>query len=165
MDHNIALVINDHVQLLGGDTQQVADFVWQGTEVPDVRDGDHQIDVTHALAANLLFGYLNTTTVTNDSFVANALVLAAMAFIILNGAENAFAKQTTHFRFVTAVVDGFRLYNLTITAAQNILRGSQRDANLAEIASDFLCFFLELHQILIALIHERYFQAQATELV
>jgi hypothetical protein len=40
-----------------------------------------------------------------------------MAFIILDWTKNAFAEKTTHFGLVAAIVNGFRLYNLSKTAA------------------------------------------------
>ena len=76
--------------------------------------GDYQLDVAGAFAAHFLLGDFHTATVADDTFVTNALVLSAMAFVVLGGTENAFAEQTVALGLIGAVVDGFGLQNLTI---------------------------------------------------
>ena len=70
--------------------------------------GNHKFDVAHALATYFLFGHFNTTSVADNAFVADALVLAAMAFEVLDGTENALAEEAVALRLVGAVVDCFR---------------------------------------------------------
>ena len=114
VDHHVALVVDDLVELLGRNAEQITNFVGQALEVPNVHNGHHQVDVTHALTTHLLLGDFHTATVTHNAFVANALVLAAVAFVILDRTENPFAEQTIAFRLVGAVVDRLRLQHLSV---------------------------------------------------
>ena len=71
--------------------------------------GHHQLDMTHALAAHFLLGDFHTAAVAHDPFVADALVLSAMALVVLYRTENALAEQAVALGLVGAVVDGFGL--------------------------------------------------------
>ena len=71
--------------------------------------GHNQLDVTHTLTAHLLLGYLHTTTVADDTFVTDALILTAVALIVLDRTEDALAEQTVTLGFISTVIDGFRL--------------------------------------------------------
>ena len=109
LDNDVPLVVNDHVQLLAGKPQQIANFVGQGTEVPNVRNRHHQRDVANALATYLLLRYFYPTPVANNPFVSDALVLSASTLKILNRTKDSLAKQAIAFGLVRTVVDGFRL--------------------------------------------------------
>ena len=65
--------------------------------------------VSHPLSTNLLLCYLYTATVADDPFVADSLVLSAMALIILRRAEDSLAEKSVSLRFVGTVVDSLRL--------------------------------------------------------
>ena len=41
VDDDVTLVVDDHIELLGGKPQQVTDLVGQAAEVPDVRYRNH----------------------------------------------------------------------------------------------------------------------------
>ena len=131
VDHDITLVIDDRLQLLRRNTQQVTDLRGQRTEVPDVNHGHDQRNVAHTLAAHLLLGHLHTAAVADDTLVADTLVLAAMAFVVLDGTENAFAEQTVALRLVGTIVNGFGLEHLAARLGQNLLRGGQANRNAA----------------------------------
>ena len=134
LDDHIALVIDDLVQLLGRKPKQIADLVGQAPEVPDVRHRDHELDVAHALAADLLLGHLHATAVADDALVADALVLAAMALIVLDGAENALAEEAIALRLVRPVVDGLGLQHLAVALLEDFLGRGHADADLVEVA-------------------------------
>ena len=136
LDDHIALVIDDLIELLGGQAQQVANLVWQATEVPDVRYWNHKLNVTHALTADFLLGHFYATSVADDSLVANPLVLAAMALIVFNGAENALAEEAIPFRLIGPVVDGFRLQHFAMALLEDFLGRRHADANLVEVAGE-----------------------------
>lgn len=110
-------------------------------------NGHYQVDMAHALTSYFFLGHLNTTTVTYDTLVTDALVFAAMTFVILDRTEDPFTEQATHLGFVTPIVDRLRLDDLTETPSQDDLRRSQGDPDLAKIASDFLNFLLILHRL------------------
>ena len=105
--HDVALVVDNCVELLGGKSKQVSYFVRQRAEIPDVSHGHYQLDMAHALAAYLLFGHHYTASVAYDAFVADAFVLSAMALVVLYGAEYLLAEEAVAFGLVCAVVDGF----------------------------------------------------------
>ena len=69
--------------------------------------------MSHTFTAYFLFGYFNTATVANNSFVTDSFVFSAMAFIILYRSENPFAKQTVTFGFIGPVIDGFGFQHFT----------------------------------------------------
>ena len=131
VDDDVALVVDNRLQLLGGDAQQVADFRRQRTEVPDVHHGNDQRDVAHALAAHLLLGHLHTATVADDALVADALVLAAVALVVLHRAEDALAEKTVALGLVGTIVNGLGLEHLTARLGQNLFGRGQADGDAA----------------------------------
>ena len=68
---------------------------------------DYELDVSRALAAYLLLCHLYTTTVADDTLVADALVLTAMALVVLRRTEDALAEKTIALGLVGTIVDGF----------------------------------------------------------
>src|SRR5204863_3386759 len=95
------------------DVEQVAHGARQGLEEPDVRDGNGELDVAHALAAHLAQGHFDAAPVADHTAIPNALVLAAMAFPILDRSKDPLAEQAILLRLERAVVDGLRLGHLT----------------------------------------------------
>ena len=100
IDNDVAFVVDNGIEFFGSHSEEVADFVGQRAEIPDVSHRHHELDVAAAFATHLLLGNLHTTTVAHNSFVANAFVFTAVTFIVLHGTENAFAEQTVAFGFV-----------------------------------------------------------------
>ena len=74
----------------------------------------HQFDMSGTLTTHLLLCYLYTTTVADNAFIADTLVLTAGTLEILRRTEDALAEETVALRLVRTVVDGLRLGNLTI---------------------------------------------------
>ena len=131
VDDHVALVVDDRLELLRRNTQQVADLRGERTEIPDVHHGNHQRDVSHALAAHLLLGHLHTAAVADDALVTDPLVLAAVALVILHRAEDPLAEQTVALGLVGPVVDGLGLQHLAARLGQNLLGGGQADRDAA----------------------------------
>ncbi len=127
VDDHIAFVVDDRFEFLRRDTQQVADFRRERAEIPDMHHRHHQRNMAHAFAAHLLLGHFHTAAVADDAFVADALVLSAVAFVVLHGAEDAFAEQTVALGLVGAVVDGLGLEHFAARLGQNLLRRGQSD--------------------------------------
>src|SRR5437879_6284308 len=92
-------------------------------------DGRGQLDVAHALAADAAMGDLDAATVANHPLVLHAAVLAAGAFPVLFGTEDALAEQTVLFGTVGAVVDGLGLLDLTEGPGTDIVRAGEADAH------------------------------------
>ena len=86
------------LQLLGSDVEQVTHARRHALEEPDVGDRRGQVDMAHALAAHLGPGDLDAAALADDALVADALVLAAVAFPVLGGTEDALAEEPVLLR-------------------------------------------------------------------
>src|SRR5699024_10803469 len=102
-------------------------------EVPDVRDRRGQLDVAHALAADLGAGDFNAALVADLALVADALILAAVAFPVLGRSKNALAEQTVALRLQGTVVDGFGFFNLAVAPGTDLIRGGKADLDRIEL--------------------------------
>ena len=147
LDHHVALIINNGVELLGGDAEEVAHLIGQGTEIPDVCHGHNELDVTGTLAAHLLLRDLYAASVADDALVANALVLAAVALVVLGRTEDALAEEAVALGLVGAVVDGFGFQHLTVRIGLDFLGRGQANGNLGEVAL-YLVFSFECHNLM-----------------
>ena len=106
--------------------------------------GHHQLDMSGTLTTHLLLCHVNTTTVAGDVLIADALVFAAGALIILGRTEDSLAEQTITFGLIGAIVDGLRFGHLARRVLLDLGGRSQCDGNLGEIILD-LGIFLESH--------------------
>ena len=95
-------------------------------------DRGGQLDVAHALAANLAARHLDAAALADDALEAHALVLAAGALPVTGRAEDLFAEQTVLLRLQRTVVDGFRLLDLTVAPTTDVIGGGKADANLVK---------------------------------
>ena len=86
-------------------------------------NGRGQLNVTHPLTTHLGASYLNTTALTDDALEANTLVLTAVALPVASRSEDLLAEQAVLLRLERAVVNGFRLLDLTMRPRTNIVRG------------------------------------------
>ena len=132
--HDVLLIVNHGFQLLGRDTQQRADFVGSALEVPDMGYRNGKGDMTHPFAADLLLRHFHAAAVADDTTVANAFVLAAIALVIFGGAEDFLAEQALALRLVGSVVHRFRLQDLAAGTLGDVFRRSERNGNAGEIA-------------------------------
>ena len=130
LDEDVALVVDDGLELLGRHTQEVCHLVGQRTEVPYVGYGHLELDVPHALTAYLLLRDLDTAAVTDDATIADALVLTAVALEVPDGTEDTLTEEAVTLGLVGTVVDGLRLEHLTAGVLQDLLWGGQRYPNL-----------------------------------
>ena len=69
--------------------------------------------MTHAFTANLGLCNFNAALLADHATVLQTLVLSAQAFVVLDGPEDFGAKQTIALGLERAVVDSFRLLDLT----------------------------------------------------
>ena len=101
--------------------------------------------MTNAIATDLFLSNLNTTAVTNDSLIADALVLSTSTFVILYRTENTLTEQTITLRLVSTVVDCFWFQNLSVTVLKDGFWRCQRDRDLAEGAVLLFIAFSKSH--------------------
>ena len=78
-----------------------------------MRHGCCQLDMAHAFAAHLRQGDFNAAFLAYNAAIFHPLVFAAQTFIVTDWTENTCTEQTILFRLERAVIDGFRLFNLT----------------------------------------------------
>ena len=144
LDDDILLVVDHLIELFGRQSEQVTDLVWQRAEVPDMSNRNNELDMSSTLTTYLFLRNLNTTTVTDDTFVTDALVLTAGALIVFRRTEDSLTEQAVALWLVGAVVDGLGLGHLTIGVLLDCLRRGQANGNLGKIIL-YLCIFFESH--------------------
>ncbi len=72
-----------------------------------MRHRSGQLDVAHALPANLGLDHLDSTFFTGDTAVFHPLVLAADTLVVVDWTKDLATEQTITFRLEGPVVDGF----------------------------------------------------------
>ena len=132
LDHHVGSEVDDLLEVLGGHVEQVTEAAGHTLEVPDVRNRSGQLDVTHALATHGGLGNLHATALTHDALKAHTLVLTARALPVARGAEDLLAEKAVLLGLEGAVVDGFRLLNLTERPTTNVVCRSETNAELFE---------------------------------
>ncbi len=137
VDNHIALVVDYGIELLGGKAEKVTYFIGERAEIPNVGYGYYKTDMTHALAAHFLLGYFHRAAVAHDAFVADALVLTAVALVVFYRSEDTLAEETVALGLVGAVVDCFGLENLTARVREDFFGRCEAYGNLRE---DVFCF-------------------------
>ena len=95
-------------------------------------NGHHQLDVASTLAAHFFLSDFHTAAVADNSFIADALILAASTLVVLRGAEDALAEKAVALGFVGTVVNGLGLGYLAEGTFLDFLGRSQSDGNLGE---------------------------------
>ena len=86
-----------------------------------------QGDMPHPLPAYFGLNHLNTTLFTHDPTVTHPFVLAAVTLVILGRTKNFGAEQAVALGLECAVVDGFRLLDLSVRPGTNHIGRGQRD--------------------------------------
>ena len=115
------------LQHAGRDVENQAHAGRNALEVPDVGDGRGQLNVAHALAANLCGGHFNTAAFADFTLVTNSFVFSAVALPVLLRPKDSFAEQSVAFGFQGAVVDRFGLFYLAVRPCADGIRRSQAD--------------------------------------
>ncbi|CCZ94522.1 predicted protein [Corallococcus sp. CAG:1435] len=136
VQNNITLEVYQLFKILGGHVQNKTHSGRRSPEIPDVGNGCGKFDVSHTFTTNLGFGNLNAALFAHYSFVTYSLVLTAVTFPVLDGSENSFAEQAVFFRFLSAVVDGFRLFDFAEGPFSYLFGRSNSNLNGIEIVHD-----------------------------
>ena len=101
-------------------------------QVPDVHDGRGELDVAHALAADLGAGDLDAAALADDALEAHPLVLAAVALPVAGRSEDLLAEQAVLLGTQRAVVDRLGLLHLTVRPQADLVGRGQPDLQLVE---------------------------------
>ncbi len=105
-----------------------------------MRNRAGQLDVRHALAANLGLRDLDAALLADDAAVLETLVLAAQALVVLDRTEDLGAEQAIAFRLERAVVDRLRLLHFAERPRPDHVGRRQADANRIEVVDRVLVF-------------------------
>ena len=130
---DVGLEVEDGFELAQRDVEQVTDAGGQALEKPDVRAGAGELDMTEALAANFAEGDFNAALVADNAAVLHALVLAAEALPVGDGAKDASAEEAVALGFERAIVDGLGLGDFAVRPAANLLGAGELDFNGVEV--------------------------------
>ena len=93
LDDDVVRVVDDLLEITEREVEEIAHGAGQRLEEPDVRDGNGELDVAHALATDLGQGDFDAAAVADHAAIADALVLPAMALPVLDRTEDALAEQ------------------------------------------------------------------------
>ena len=121
------------LEVLGSDVEQVAHARRDALEVPDVADGRGELDVAHALAADLGASDLDAAALAHDALEADTLVLAAVALPVLRRTEDLLAEESVLLGLERAVVDSLRLLDLATGPLADLLARSKADPESIEV--------------------------------
>jgi hypothetical protein len=124
--------VNDLLEILRSQVEQVAKPARHTLEVPDVRDRRGQLDVAHALTADLGPGHLDAAALTDDALEPDPLVLAAVALPVPLWTEDLLAEESVLLGLEGAVVDRLGLLDLAVRPLPDVVGGRQADAQLVE---------------------------------
>ncbi len=125
--HDVVLEIENALDILQRHVQQRGDARGKRLQEPDMSDGRGELDMAHALAANARQRDFDAALFADDALVLHALVLAAQALVVLDGAKDARAEKAVAFRLERTVVDRFRLLDLAVRPGKDLFRRRDRD--------------------------------------
>ena len=146
IDDHEALEVEHALEILERHVEHQADAGRQRLQEPDVGNRGGEVDVTHALAANLGERDFDTALLTDNALVLHALVLAAQALVVLHRAEDLGTEQAVALGLEGPVVDGLRLLDLAEGPGADALRAGDADLQAVEglqtgfLAKDFADF-------------------------
>ena len=132
VDDDIALEVENLLQLLERHVEQGADARGQRAQEPDVRDRRGEVDMTHPLAAHLGLDDLDAALLAYDAAMAHPLVLAAVALVVLGRTENFRAEQSVALRLEGPVVDGLGLFDFAVRPRPDHLGRRDRNSDRVE---------------------------------
>ena len=113
----------------------------EGLQEPDMGGRAGQLNVAHALPANLGQGDFNAAFFADDAAMLEALVLTAQTFVVFDRPKDLGAEQAIAFGLEGAVIDRLRLLDFTIRPRTNLVGRSE--ANPDRIKMLFLLYLLE----------------------
>ena len=131
-DDHVGSEVDDLLEVLRRHVEQVAQTGGHTLEVPDVRDGGGELDVTHALAAHRGLGDLDAAALAHDALEAHPLVLAARALPVARRAEDLLAEQAVLLGLERPVVDGLRLLDLAVRPLADVLGRGEADLEVVK---------------------------------
>src|SRR5256886_8024347 len=120
--HDVEREVQDALQVARRHVEQDAETARRPLEEPDMRHRRRELDVAHALAADLRARHLDAALVADDPLVADPLVLAAVALPVTRRAEDALVEEPVLLRPQRAVVDRLGLRDLAARPRADLVR-------------------------------------------
>ena len=136
IDNYVTLEVNELFQYFWRHIEDKAHTRWSTSKVPNVGYRSSKFDVTHTFTTNLCFCNFYATLFANNTLVADAFVLTAVAFPVFDRSKNLFAEKTVFFWFLCAVVDSFGFFNFAVGPLTDFFRGSNADLNHCEVVDN-----------------------------
>ena len=97
IQNDIGSKVKYFFQYLGGKVKDQAHTAGDPLEIPDMRYGRSQLDMSHSLASDGGLGDFDAASVADDAFISDLFVLSAVALPVLGGAEDLFTEQAVLF--------------------------------------------------------------------
>ena len=132
VEDDVGLEVEDLLQVLDRKVEDQPDPARGALEEPDVGHGRGELDVAHALPADLGLRDLDAAALADDAPVFHPLVFAAEALVVVDGAEDLGAEQAVLFGLEGPVVDRLGLGDLAPRPALDLLRRGDRDPDPVE---------------------------------
>ena len=79
-----------------------------------MRDGNTEVNMTHAFATNNRASDFNSTLLTDNSLVANTAILLTRTFVVFHWTKDSFVEKTVLFWALGTVVNSLWLRNFTL---------------------------------------------------
>ena len=132
INHNIAIEIENFLQLLEGEIQKIAHLTGQTFQEPYVGNRGCQCNVAHSFPSHFGLNHFDATFFTDDSPMFHAFVLTTVALVVFCGPKYLGTEQAITLRLESPVINGLRLLDLSIGPFPDFLRRGQRDTNRVE---------------------------------
>src|SRR5690606_7199426 len=129
VDDHVVLVVDHALEGARGHVEQEAEAARHALEEPDVRDGNGELDVAHALAADACDRDLDAAAIADHVLVLDALVLSASALVVADGAEDLLTEKTARLGLEGPVVDRLGVLYLTLRPTPDGFRGGDGDGD------------------------------------
>ena len=108
----------------------------------------NKFDMSHTRAAHFTYSHFYTTLLTHHSLVAHLFILTAQTLIIFDRTKNFCAKESITLRFERTIVDGLRLFYLSMRPTENFFWTSKTKLNRLDIFWSLLFAYFNWNQSL-----------------
>ena len=92
VQHNVGGKIQHLLQSSGGEVQDQAHTAGDSFKIPDMGHGSSQLNMPHALPADIGLGNFHAAAIADYAFIADFLILSAVTLPVLAGSEDAFTE-------------------------------------------------------------------------
>ena len=116
------LEIENLLELFEGHIENCANLARQTLQKPDMGNRCGEFDMAETFPPDFRLNNLHAAFFADNTAMLHAFVFAAITLEILYRTKYLCTKQPIPFRFKGPVIDGFRLFNLTMRPIHDFLR-------------------------------------------